>query len=204
MNPLRFIQQAVSRLGVRGRSGPYVIDDTTKTQDPLSNAIDTIIFIAIRDGATEIRFVPNERNLRAYMLVKDGLQEWYSPFLKSTAGPIARLLKQILQGSSLQSDTEATTAGTIYIGRYPVHLSLAATPTEYGDLLTLRIVDPSVAEGATDCSPEGFDLGSDDCAADDEDPPAPPAAPRSEEEIREESREILGCLNPAIYDVNDG
>jgi hypothetical protein len=204
MNPLRFIQQVVSRLGFRGRPGPYVIDDTTKTQDPLTNAIDALLFIAIRNGATEIRFVPNERNLRAYMLVKDGLQEWYSPFLKRTAGPIARLLKQMLGGDALNSDIEAMTAGTIYIGRFPVHLSLSATPTECGDLLALRIVDPALAEGATVCDPDEFDLVSDECAADDEDPPAPPTPPPTEEEIREASREILGCLNPAIYDVTDG
>ena len=191
----------MSHLVFRERPNRYDIA-TAKPLDPLTRAIHGLLLNAIRDGVTEIRFVPNERNLRAYMLVTDTLQEWYSPFLKATAGPIARLLKKMLRGDLLGRDDEAAMEGTIYVGEHPLHVSLTTTPTEYGDLLTLRIVDPSGGVDTTDDS--GISLGDAEGMAEDGDHPAPPASTPTEEEIREASREILGCLNPAIYDVTDG
>jgi len=154
--------------------------------DPLAAEIYTTLLLAIRDGATEIRIVPNERNLQVFALVKGTLEQPLPlPFLKKTAHPIARILKQTLQRCPSRRDDEAATEGTIHVGGYPVHLSLFSTPTDHGDLLTVRIVDPSVVRGSTEVTAavddDEFTLGGFD---DDSAPPAPPPPPPSPEELR--------------------
>jgi hypothetical protein len=147
--------------------------------------------------------VPNERNLQVFTFVKGTLEQPLRlPFLKKTAQPIARILKQALQRRPSRRDVKAAAEGTTHVGGYPVHLSLFSTPTDHGDLLTVRIVDPSLVSGSTEVTAaaddDEFTLAGFD---DDSPPPAPP--PSSPEEVRWFS---LGwkSWDPTICDTSDG
>jgi hypothetical protein len=202
MNPLRSFQQAIRRLVFQCGFGPVDLGIGPQPLDPLTREIHTTLFLAIRDAATEIRFVPNKRNLQVFALVKDTLEQPLPlPFLKKTAQPIARILKQTLQRCPSHHDVEAAAEGTIHVGGYPVHLSLFSTPTDHGDLLTVRIVDPGLVSGSTDAravvDDDEFTLGGFD---DDSTPPAPPPSP-------EELTWFFGewkSWDPTIFDTSDG
>ena len=202
MNPLRSFQQAIRHLAFRGRSVPIDLAICPKPLDPLAAEIYMTLLMAIRDGATEIRIVPNERNLQVFALVKDALEQPLPlPFLKKTAQPIARILKQTLQRCPSRRDGEAAAEGTIYVAGYPVHLSLFSTPMDHGDLLTVRIDDPSVVTGSTEVTAtvddDEFSLGGVD---DDSTPPAPQPSP---EELARSFREMMSW-DPTVYDTSDG
>jgi len=168
----------------------------------LTGNIRLILLIAVKDGATEIRFVPNERNLQAFALVKGNLEEVLPlPFLKKTARPIARILKQTLQRCPFHRDRDAATEGTIHVYGHPVHLSLFSTPTDHGDLLTVRIFDPGLVSGSTEVTAavddDEFTLGG---FNDDFTPPAPPSSP-------EGLRWFFGewkSWDLTIFDTSDG
>jgi hypothetical protein len=200
MNPLRSFHQAVRRLLFPGRFIPNDLADVRQPLHPLAEKIRCILLMAIREGATEIRFVPNERNLQVVAVVKGTLEEllpW--PFLKKTARPIASILNQALQGCPRQRDREAATDGTIHVGGHPVHLSLVSHPTDHGDLLTVRIVDPGLVSASTDV---GTVDDGDECVfyvevVDDDSTPPP-----SPEESRRSFREMMSG-DPTFFDTSD-
>ena len=201
MNLLQSFQQAIRRLVFQRGSCPIDIAAAQQPLDPLTDKIRLILLMAIRDGATEIRFVPNKRNLQVFAVVKGSLEELLPlPFLKKTARPIARILKQTLQGCPPQRDREAATEGTIHVGGHPVHLSLFSTPTDHGDLLTIRIVDPGVVGASTEL---GGIVDGDECVfylegVDDDSTPPP-----SPEESRRSFREMMSG-DPTIFHISDG
>jgi hypothetical protein len=201
MNPLRSFQQAIRRLVFPCRSGPIDLATGPQPLDPLTETIRLILLMAIRDGATEIRFVPNERNLQVFAVVKGALEEVLPlPFLQKTARPIAKILKQTLQRCPSHDDRGAPTEGTIHVGGHPVHLSLFSTPSDHGDLLTVRIVDPSLVSASTEVGAavddDEFTLGGVD---DDSTPPIPQPSP---EELRRSFREMCSW-DPTIFDTSD-
>ena len=202
MNLLRSFQQAIRRLVFQCGSGPIDIAFGPQPLDPLTREIHMAFLMAIRDGATELRIVPNERNLQVFALVKGTLEQPLPlPFRKKTAQPIARILKQTLQRCPSRRDGEAAAEGTIYVAGYPVHLSLFSTPMDHGDLLTVRIDDPSVVTGSTEVTAtvddDEFSLGGVD---DDSTPPAPQPSP---EELARSFREMMSW-DPTVYDTSDG
>ena len=202
MNPLRSLQQAIRRLVFQRGPGPIDIATGPQPLDPLTREIHLTLLLAIRDGATELRIVPNERNLQVFAVVKGTLEQPLPlPFLKMTAQPIARILKQTLERCPSRRDGEAATEGTIHVCGYPVHLSFVSTPTDHGDLLTVRIDDPSVVRGSTEVTGTGdddeFSLGGVD------DDSTPPVAQSSPEELERSFREMMSW-DPTVYDTSNG
>jgi hypothetical protein len=210
MNLLRSFQQAIHRLVFLYRPLPIDIAAGGQTLDPLANAITVILLVALREGASVIRFVPNERNLRVLALVNGAFEELLFPLLKTTARPIGRILEQTLRSIPSQRDREATAEdtiyvgvnpspsrgktilgrcrrhGTIYIDGKPLQLRLFSIPTEHGDLLTIVIVDPGLATVSTAAAGK---------------PTALPTPPSSLEERRRECRLLV---DPSVFDTSDG
>ncbi len=100
MNPLLFLQQALRRLAFRGRSGPVDITDLDTPLDLLTRKVHMTLLMAIRDGATEIRYVPTDRYIQVLLSVKDTAQEAVPlPLFKHATAPLARRLRRMLQGT---------------------------------------------------------------------------------------------------------
>jgi hypothetical protein len=160
MNPLLFLQQALRVFGSRGRSGPIDITDSDKPLDLLTRKIHMNLLAAIRDGATEIRYVPNDRYIQVLTVVKETAEELFPlPLFKTGTGPLARRFRRMLQGTPPKQDDDAVESGTIHVGRHPVHLSLSTTPWDHGDILIIGVDDPGVKQASThrhdtDCDDE--------------------------------------------------
>ena len=149
MNPLSNLLQAICRLAFRGRSGPIDIADLNadlnKPFDPLARAICIALLAAIRDGATEIRFVPNDRYIQLLRLVKGQIEElWPLPLFRKGTAPITQHFRRMLQGTASQQVGNAVEQGTIHVGGHPVHLSVFTTASQHGDVISVRIVDPDL------------------------------------------------------------
>jgi len=160
MNPLLFLQKALRDLGSRSRSGPIDITDSDKPLDLLTRKIQMMLLMAIRDGATAIRYVPNDRYIQVLLTAKDTVQEAVPlPLFKHATAPIARRFRRMLQGTPLKQDDDAVESGTIHVGGHPAHLSLSTTPSDHGDILLIGVDDPGVKQASThrhdtDCDDE--------------------------------------------------
>jgi hypothetical protein len=150
VNPLLFLQQALRHLVFRGRSGPIDIGeiaDLNKPLDPLARVIRIALLAAVRDGATEIRFIPNGRYIQLFRLVKDHIEElWPLPLFRNATAPITQNFRRLLQGTTSQQVGNAVEQGTIHVGGHPVHLSVFTTASQHGDVISVRIVDPGLAK----------------------------------------------------------
>jgi hypothetical protein len=201
MNPLLLLQQALHRLAFRGRSGSVDITDLDRPVDLLTRKIHMNLLMAIRDGATEIRYVPTVKYIQVLLSVKDSVQEAMPlPLFKTGTDPIARRFRRILHGAQPQQDNNTVESGTIHVGGHPVNLSLSAIPSNHGDILTIGVDDPGLKHTSAHRHDTACD---DDCvfvleAAGDGD--TSPSFESSEELWR------WCCENlpPEEYDLSDG
>jgi hypothetical protein len=205
MNPLLFLQQALRGLGSRGRSVPIDITDLDKPLDLLTRKIQMMLLMAIRDGATEIRYVPNDQYIQVLLTAKDAVQEAVPlPLFKHATAPIARRFRRMLQGTRPKQDDDAVESGTIYVGVHPVHLGLSLTPSDHGDILIVGINDPGLKHTSTHRHDSACD---DQCvvvlegAGEDDAPPSFESAFDSSEALW---RWCCENLPPEEYNLSDG
>lgn len=110
---------------------------------PIIKFVDTIMYQAIRDKASDIHFEPFEKEFKIRCRIDGALYEMAPP-PKNLALPVISRVK-IMSGLNI-SERRRPQDGRIQlkIGGKPIDLRVSTLPTQYGESVVLRVLDRSV------------------------------------------------------------
>ncbi len=126
-------------------AGPTALSAQTESP-PVVRYVDEILEAAVRAGASDLHLEPFERVCRVRCRVDGALREWPSPSPELALAAASRL--KVLANLDV-AERRVPQDGRIQlqVDSRPVDLRLSTLPTQFGESVVLRVLDPVRAAG---------------------------------------------------------
>ena len=117
------------------------ITDTSSQDAPVIALVNQVIMRAVTSGASDLHVEPQERMVRL-RLRNDGVLRADVLVPKSLQGAVTARLKLIGNLDVTETRLPQDGRATVLVDRKPVNLRLSSLPTQFGESVVVRILDP--------------------------------------------------------------